>query len=126
MKKVMFAVSAMLGAACAMANVELGTPFSDNMVLQRDRSVPVWGRADAGEKVTVAFAGQTKTAIADATGAWKVMLDAMPASKENRVMKVSGPSLALRGAGTSAFATFFSLTFGAIAGWGRACRCQSS
>ncbi|MBQ9431966.1 MAG: hypothetical protein IJU44_10495 [Kiritimatiellae bacterium] len=90
MKKVMFAVSAMLGAACAMANVELGTPFSDNMVLQRDRAVPVWGRADAGEKVTVAFAGQAKTAIADATGAWKVMLDAMPASKENRVMKVSG------------------------------------
>ena len=86
-----------LAAACAAvgvaeAKVTAGTPFADNMVLQRDRPVPVWGRADAGEKVTVTFAGQTKSATADAAGAWKVTLDALPASKENRTLKVAGPS----------------------------------
>lgn len=31
--------------------------ISDAMVLQRDRSVPIWGWADPGEIVTVGFAG---------------------------------------------------------------------
>ena len=38
------------------------------MVLQRGLPVPVWGWADAGEKVSVSFAGQTKTANAGDDG----------------------------------------------------------
>ena len=91
MRLVLAAVAAV--AACAAeAKVATGTPFADNMVLQRGRSVPVWGVADPGEQVTVTFAGQTKTAKADAKGAWRVDLDAMPASKENRVLVVKGAS----------------------------------
>jgi len=37
--------------------------------------VPVWGWAEASEKVTVSIAGQTKTATADAAGKWSVKLD---------------------------------------------------
>jgi len=37
-------------------------PFMTHMVLQRGMKVPVWGTADAGESVTVEFAGQKKTA----------------------------------------------------------------
>jgi len=70
--------------------LELATPFSDNMVLQRDRPVPVWGTAEPGETVTVSFAGQTKTATADAKGAWRVNLAAMDASRENRVLTAQG------------------------------------
>ena len=88
--KALLAVAAALSACAAEAKVATATPFADNMVLQRGRAVPVWGTADAGEAVTVSFAGQTKSAKADAKGAWRVMLDPMPASKENRVMKVSG------------------------------------
>ena len=89
-------VKIVLGAALAAtamaadAKVATGTPFADNMVLQRDRPAPVWGTADPGEKVTVTFAGQTKTATADAKGAWRVALDPMAASKENRTLKVAG------------------------------------
>ncbi len=54
--------------------------FTDSMVLQRDAAVPVWGTATAGEVVTVSFAGQTKSATADAAGQWLVRLDAMPAN----------------------------------------------
>lgn len=64
-------------------------PFADNMVLQRDRAVPVWGKAAPGARVSVKFAGQEKTAVADASGAWRVALDAMPASKEGRELVVS-------------------------------------
>ena len=90
MKKLMMGAAAALAVFAAEAKVTTATPFADNMVLQRDRAVPVWGRADPGETVTVTFAGQTKTVTADAKGAWKVMLDAMPASKENRTLKVAG------------------------------------
>ncbi len=49
--------------------------FSDHMVLQNGMTVPVWGMADPGEKVTVKIAGQTKSATADATGKWMVKLE---------------------------------------------------
>jgi sialate O-acetylesterase len=45
------------------------------MVLQRNMPVPVWGTAAAGEKVTVTFRDQKKTAEADAQGNWQVKLD---------------------------------------------------
>ncbi|MEI6646798.1 MAG: sialate O-acetylesterase [bacterium] len=59
-------------------------------MLQRDRAVPIWGWADAGEKVTVTFAGQTKTVTADAAGTWRVQLDVMPACKQNRPLVITG------------------------------------
>ena len=74
------------------AKLTTGTPFANNMVLQRNRAVPIWGKADPGEKVTVSFAGQVKTTVASADGSWKVALDPMEASKENRVLKVTGAS----------------------------------
>ena len=88
--KALLAVAAALSACAAEAKVATATPFADNMVLQRGRAIPVWGTADAGETVTVTFAGQTKSATADAKGAWRVMLDPLPASKENRILKVAG------------------------------------
>jgi sialate O-acetylesterase len=78
--------------AAAVVRTQLTLPklFSDNMVLQRDRPVPVWGWAPSGEKVTVEFAGQTKTATADTEGKWTVTLDPLKASKEPADLTVTG------------------------------------
>ena len=82
-------------AACAcfpvvvLAAVKLADPFADGMVLQRQMPVPVWGVADPGEQVVVAFAGQTKTARADEKGDWRVTLDALPASRCGRELTVA-------------------------------------
>ena len=51
---------------------ELGAPFCDNMVLQRDMPVPIWGWSKPGTQVTVEFASQQKTAIAGIGGRWMV------------------------------------------------------
>lgn len=59
----------------ADADVTLPTVFGDHMVLQRDAAVPVWGWAEPGESVTVAFRNQSKTATADSQGNWRVELD---------------------------------------------------
>src|SRR4051794_22614839 len=56
----------------ASANVRLPAIFSDHAVLLSDAAVPVWGWADAGEKVEVSIAGQTKSATPGADGKWTV------------------------------------------------------
>ena len=72
------------------AGFRLAAPISDHMVLQREKPVAVWGWADAGESVTVAFAGQSKSATADADGKWTLKLDALSASAESRSLIVTG------------------------------------
>lgn len=77
----------------ATAEVTLAPLFQDGAVLQREKSVPVWGHASAGKSVTVAFGGQTQTTTADAAGRWQVALASMPASAESRTMSVTEAGL---------------------------------
>ena len=73
-----------------LVRAELWMPsvFSDGMVLQHGKPVPVWGKADPGAEVTVEFAGQKKSAVATDSGKWQVHLDPMPASSEPRKMTI--------------------------------------
>ncbi len=70
----------------------LATPaqvFGNNMVLQRDTPVPVWGSAKPETPVKVSFAGQEKSTTADKSGHWQVTLDSLPASAEPRDMVIN-------------------------------------
>ncbi len=73
---------------CYSNSLSLPSVFSDHMVLQRDQAVPVWGQADSGAWVTVEFADQSKEAVTDSSGHWKIILDPMPASSKPRKMKI--------------------------------------
>jgi sialate O-acetylesterase len=77
-------------AVAARGEVTLPHVFSSNMVLQRDRPVPVWGWAQPGEKVTVEFGQQEKWATADASGAWSVRLGALAASADPANLTIAG------------------------------------
>jgi sialate O-acetylesterase len=57
----------------------LNEMFQDHAVLQRDRPIPVWGEARAGEQVAVSINTTTVRARADAAGHWRAALPAMPA-----------------------------------------------
>jgi sialate O-acetylesterase len=70
--------------------VRLASPFTSHMVLQRDMKVPVWGTADAGETVTVDFAGQKISAQADADGNWRADFKPLEVSAESRTLTVTG------------------------------------
>jgi sialate O-acetylesterase len=69
----LFAV--VLAAAPVFADVQLARVFSDHMVLQAQRPVPVWGTAAPGERIVVEVAQQTKTTVAGTDGRWRVTLD---------------------------------------------------
>ena len=84
MNKIMLAALAAAIAVTGGAAVRLAAPFADNMVLQREMRVPVWGRAGANEQVKVSFAGQSKTCVAGTNGCWRVDLDPLGASSEGR------------------------------------------
>ncbi|MFN9719409.1 MAG: sialate O-acetylesterase [Planctomycetota bacterium] len=70
------------------AELKLAAVFSDHLVLQRDKSVPVWGWAERGETITVEFGEQTQQAIADESGRWQARLEPMEASAEARTLTV--------------------------------------
>src|SRR5215831_13911212 len=74
MRKIFLLLLTLGSSIQIFANVSLPKIFGDNMVLQRNKPIPVWGWADANEKITVQFNHQTKTVTADKNGNWKVDL----------------------------------------------------
>ena len=73
----------------ARAEIKLAAIFGDNMVLQQQLAVPVWGWAAPGANVTVKFAGQTKSATAGANGQWLVKLGKLTASAQPQNLVVT-------------------------------------
>lgn len=70
-----FAVLALLSIASTLqAALELASPFTHHMVLQRHQAVPIWGTADAQASIDVFFDGQHLRDTADAQGRWRVEL----------------------------------------------------
>lgn len=74
--------------------VELRLPkiFGDNMVLQRDVPVTVWGWAAPDEEVVVRIAGQEVKGKANSKGKWSVKLAAMKAGETNEMTVACGKS----------------------------------
>lgn len=78
------------GVTAGPAAAELKTHglFTDNMLLQRDRKVAVWGTTDSPGKVTVKFGDQTVTA-APVDGKWKVELAPLAANAQPRALVIT-------------------------------------
>ena len=64
----------------SVAQLKISAVFSDNMVLQRDKPLPVWGKANPGTTVIVSFLSQQKTATATKDSNWSVILDPLQLS----------------------------------------------
>ena len=77
---------------CLHADLKLPAVIGDHMVLQQKQSDPIWGWDTPGTKVTVKFAGQSKSAEAGADGRWSVKLDPMPANEKPQTMTIFGSS----------------------------------
>jgi len=94
MKRITLLLSTLLAVAVATAaeDFRLATIFSDNMVLQREMPVPVWGWAAPGTQVTVDFAGQSKKAEAGKDGRWQVTLDPLKTNATGTTLQAKAGS----------------------------------
>ncbi len=88
MKRLILCVCA-VSALPTLAMIEPATLITDNMVLQRDRNVPIWGKATAGNEIEVEFAGQSKKTVVAADGTWRVDLEPMPADAEAKDLVIT-------------------------------------
>ena len=79
MKKILFFCIALMSMSLAEAKVSLPQLFQSGMVLQRGKTIPIWGKADAGELVTVSFNKKQFSTTADANGHWRMDLPKMKA-----------------------------------------------
>ena len=87
MKHALRSLLAVLTVAAALqAQVRLGAPFQDHMVLQRGRPVTVFGHAKPEAAVSVAIAGAEATATAAADGAFRAVLPALAAGGPHRLI----------------------------------------
>jgi len=84
-----------LGVPKASAELRLDCIFADQMVLQRDQPIPVWGWAEAGDNVTVTLVDQTGTAIANEHGEWSVTLKPLVADSHCRQLRVESGEQAI-------------------------------
>lgn len=76
MKSIAIVFVALVSVLSVGANVSLPNIFTDNMVLQRDKPIKIWGWAAKGESVTVSFNNQKLKTKADANGNWLITLAA--------------------------------------------------
>lgn len=77
-------------ATRARADIRLPAFFSDHMVLQSMRPVPVWGTAAANSHLTVEFGGKKLQTTADTRGQWRVVLPSMPSDSTGRTLRITG------------------------------------
>ena len=64
---------------CAKAEITLPSFYTNNMVLQRDKSISLHGWATPGEHIKVSLAGKQASTKTDASGQWKLSLPSLPA-----------------------------------------------
>ena len=95
MKKFLFFLAALLSVSFTEAKVSLPQLFQSGMVLQRGKTIPIWGTADAGEVVTVIFNKKQYTIVADEQGRWRVDLPKMKAGGPY-ILKVIGEGQEVR------------------------------
>jgi sialate O-acetylesterase len=76
MKRIALVLYCLIAWSVTHAAIRLPKILGDNMVLQRNRNITIWGWADVGEKINVLFNKQSKSTKADKQGKWSVILSA--------------------------------------------------
>jgi sialate O-acetylesterase len=78
-RQILFFFLALVAVASTEAKVQLPRLFQSGMVLQRNKPIPVWGKADPQEKVILRWNKRQYATVADSEGRWRIDLPKMKA-----------------------------------------------
>lgn len=78
MKKVLLVFLTLSFAYSIQADILLPKILSDNMVLQRNKPITLWGWGSVNESVTILFKSQSKKTKTDKSGKWVITLNPEP------------------------------------------------
>ncbi len=84
-----------ISIASISAKVRLPKLFTNNMVLQRDMPVKIWGWADAGEEITITFLENEYSTVTSSFGAWEIKLPSQKAGGPVEIEVVGNNSIKL-------------------------------
>ena len=93
LSKALITILVIILSASAAANVYLPAVIADNMVLQQQMLVPIWGFAEPGELVTVSASWScfSKTSTKAGTdGKWMLRIETPKASNKTHTLTVAG------------------------------------
>ena len=77
----------LLVASSVRADARLPAVFGDGMILQQESPIPVWGKAEPGERIAVSLGESRAEATADAKGDWRVKLG--PLKADNKALSLT-------------------------------------
>ncbi len=86
--KMIFVATLLCATSILDAKIKMPKIFGDNMMLQRDMPVAIWGLASPDAEVRVEFKGNVAYAKAGDDGKWRVLFDAMSADFKPAEMKI--------------------------------------
>ena len=89
MKKITLILTTFFFILSIHAQVRLANIFSDNMILQANQKIKIWGYAPAGEKVKIRLGDQEKTTISKKNETWMVEFPPLGYG-ENLNMQITG------------------------------------
>ncbi len=90
MKNLLFILTFIIISVPGRSDVKLPAIFSDNMVIQRNMPIRIWGWADKNEKVTVSLGEEESSTRAGEDGSWNILLDPRPASVDPLSLEIKG------------------------------------
>lgn len=85
------AILSLLTACSDPGQVNVADIFSDNMVLQAEIPVNIWGTGDPGSRVSVQFRNQEKTVRVERDSTWKTVFDPLTYGGPDSLVISSGP-----------------------------------
>jgi len=76
--------------ACSLsAEIKLPAILGNNMVIQMNQPINIWGKAEPNEKITVQFDGETRETTADSKGHWEVTLKSRNADANGQSLQMT-------------------------------------
>lgn len=90
MKNLIFILTLILISLPCRSDVKLPAIFSDNMIIQRNMPIKIWGWAEKNERVSVILGEEELSTRAGKYGAWSIIFGPRDASFEPLNLEVNG------------------------------------